>query len=212
MKRLTLFGIVILAVLVALGGFTGCAKKPGVKEQPMVGPAAGAAVTAAKPGAAAVDQAALDREKALREQALREQAERERLAREQAAREAAEKERALKEAIAKACADVFFDFDKYNLKPEARETLKACAAKLNEMKDLKVVIEGHCDERGSVEYNLALGDRRATETKKYLLDLGVDKTRLETISYGKERPVDPGKTEEAYAKNRRAHFVIDLAK
>ena len=70
------------------------------------------------------------------------------------------------------------------------------------------MIEGHCDERGTAEYNLALGDKRATEAAKYLADLGIDKERIKTISYGKEMPLDRGHDEAAWAKNRRAHFVI----
>jgi peptidoglycan-associated lipoprotein len=71
-----------------------------------------------------------------------------------------------------------------------------------------VLIEGHCDERGTTEYNLALGERRAKEAKKYFVELGIDGKRIKTISYGKERPLDPGNNEEAWAKNRRDHFVV----
>jgi peptidoglycan-associated lipoprotein len=73
---------------------------------------------------------------------------------------------------------------------------------------VKVQIEGHCDERGTIEYNLALGERRANSTKKYLISLGISADRISTISYGKERPLDPGHNEEAWAKNRRAHIVV----
>ena len=75
--------------------------------------------------------------------------------------------------------------------------------------DVTVTIQGHCDERGTNEYNLALGDRRADSTKTFLVDLGISASRLTTVSYGEERPVDPRHNEEAWAKNRRAHFVID---
>jgi peptidoglycan-associated lipoprotein len=71
-----------------------------------------------------------------------------------------------------------------------------------------VTVEGHCDERGTAEYNLALGERRALAARNYLVTLGVSAERLRTVSYGKEFPFDPGRTEEAYAKNRRAHFVL----
>ena len=71
-----------------------------------------------------------------------------------------------------------------------------------------IVIEGHCDERGTAEYNMALGQRRAEETKKYLINLGIKESIIKTISYGEERPLDPGNNEEAWAKNRRAHFVV----
>lgn len=103
---------------------------------------------------------------------------------------------------------VYFDFDKYDLKPAAQETLRAKAKWLRDNPDAKATIEGHCDERGTNQYNMALGDRRANSAKKFLVDLGIDAKRLTTISYGEEKPVDKGKTEEAYAKNRRAAFVL----
>ena len=107
--------------------------------------------------------------------------------------------------------DVSFDFDKYDVRPQDISILKEDAAVLMKYSNLKIQIEGHCDERGTGEYNLALGERRANSVKKYLVSLGVPADRLSTISYGKEMPVDPGHNEEAWAKNRRAHFII-LAK
>jgi peptidoglycan-associated lipoprotein len=104
--------------------------------------------------------------------------------------------------------DIHFDFDKFALKPEARSILKKQADWLSKNKDYKVRIEGNCDERGTVEYNLALGERRAKEAMKFLVELGVDAIRIKTISYGKEKPLDPGHEEEAWAKNRRDHFVV----
>ena len=80
---------------------------------------------------------------------------------------------------------------------------------LRENADTSIIIEGHCDERGTNAYNIALGERRAESAKAYLTDLGIDGLRLTTISYGEERPVDPGHNEEAWAKNRRAHFVVE---
>ena len=108
--------------------------------------------------------------------------------------------------------DIHFDYDAYNLKPEAREMLKKDAAWLAKNKNYNVVIEGNCDERGTVEYNLALGERRAAEAMKYFVELGIDKKRIKTISYGKERPLDPGHDEEAWAKNRRDHFIPSVKK
>ena len=105
--------------------------------------------------------------------------------------------------------DINFDFDKYNIRPEDGKILSGHAAFLLENKKVKIVIEGNCDERGSAEYNLALGQRRAEEAMKYLLNSGVDKNRIKTISYGKERPLDPAHNEEAWAKNRRDHFVVN---
>jgi peptidoglycan-associated lipoprotein len=106
--------------------------------------------------------------------------------------------------------DIHFDFDKFNLKAEAREILNRHAEWLNKNKDvtLAIIIEGHCDERGTADYNMALGERRASQAAKYLIGLGIDAGRITTISYGLERPLDPGHNEEAWAKNRRAHFVV----
>ncbi len=104
--------------------------------------------------------------------------------------------------------DVNFDFDRSDIRPYARKILAENADWLREHRRVKVQIEGHCDERGTVEYNLALGQRRATSIRKYLVALGVRPERLFTISYGEEQPVDPGHSEQAWAKNRRAHFKI----
>jgi peptidoglycan-associated lipoprotein len=105
--------------------------------------------------------------------------------------------------------DIYFDFDKSTLTPAAQDDLLRKAEWLRENPDSTVTIEGHCDERGTNEYNLALGDRRAESAKAFLADLGIDPARLTTISYGEERPVDPRNMEEAWAKNRRAHFVVN---
>lgn len=105
--------------------------------------------------------------------------------------------------------DVFFDFDQYNLSSEAKSTLEANARELKRVADAGVTIEGHCDERGTKAYNLALGERRANAAKDYLVTLGVTASRINTISYGKERPFESGSNESAWAKNRRAHFVAN---
>ena len=105
-------------------------------------------------------------------------------------------------------ADIHFEFDKSSLLPEAQEILKEKAEWLRRNPGVSAIIEGHCDERGTNEYNIALGDRRAKSAKSFLVNLGIAGSRLETISYGEERPVDPGHNENAWAKNRRAHFVI----
>ena len=104
--------------------------------------------------------------------------------------------------------DIHFDFDKYDVRPEDVGILKENAAWLIKSPRVKIQIEGHCDERGTGAYNLALGERRANSTKNYLLTLGLSGDRISTISYGKERPLDPGHNEEAWSKNRRAHFII----
>jgi peptidoglycan-associated lipoprotein len=104
--------------------------------------------------------------------------------------------------------DIHFDFDKYDVRPGDAAILKENAALLKKFPNVKIQIEGHCDERGTVEYNLALGERRANRTKDYLVSLGISAARISTISYGKEKPLDPGHDEDAWAKNRRAHTII----
>lgn len=103
---------------------------------------------------------------------------------------------------------IFFDFDKSVLKLEAQALLKKKAEWLKVNPKAKLLIEGNCDERGTNEYNLALGERRAESAKKFLVDLGIDAKRISTISYGEERPIDPRSNEEAWAKNRNCGFVI----
>ena len=105
--------------------------------------------------------------------------------------------------------DIYFDFDRSDLKPEAQEVLKRKAEWLRKNHSESVIIEGHCDERGTNEYNLALGDRRAQSAKNFLNDLGIAKSRLTTISYGEERPADSRHNEDAWSKNRRDHFVLE---
>ena len=104
---------------------------------------------------------------------------------------------------------IFFDFDKYDLSAEARAQLEKQAAWLKAYPNITVTVEGHCDERGTREYNLALGERRATSAKNYLVALGVDPNRVQTISYGKERPAVLGSDETAWAQNRRDVTVIN---
>ncbi len=181
------FCIVVLILCFGLT-MTGCPKKTVVKEEPSVK----AAEPAAKPGA---EQATKPQEKTAKEfeKSL-----------------VAKKEPGIQGEVSesKLLKDIHFDFDKYNIRPGDAEILKENAAFLKNYSKGKIQIEGHCDERGTTEYNLALGERRANSTKKYLLSLGIPADRISTISYGKERPLDPGHNEEAWAKNRRGHFVI----
>jgi peptidoglycan-associated lipoprotein len=122
--------------------------------------------------------------------------------------------RAAAEAAAEAAANraisglgrIYFDFDQYVLTAGAKQQLATNADLLKAAPGIKVQIEGHCDERGSDEYNLALGEKRALATKNYLVSLGVAAGRLSIISYGEELPINPASTEEAWAKNRRAEF------
>ena len=187
-KSIAILGIIGLIVCILFMVMTGCAKKSAVKEQAVSAEERAAAEKAAKE--AAKKEAPHAEETTVKEENVAPQAE-----------VAAVKE----EMIFK---DVLFDFDKFSLKPGSRDTLKEFAAWLTKNKDKSVLIEGNCDERGTTEYNLALGERRAKEAMKYLVELGVNGKRIKTISYGKERPLDPGHTEEAWAKNRRDHFVV----
>lgn len=174
---------VLLAVLVVGMFFTvSCSKQAAVTSEQSVKPAS-------------TDDAA-----------AKAKAEAERLAAEKAAKEKAEKLAAARKAFENE--DVHFDYDSSDLTAAAKTLLKAKAAWMTENASSAVSIEGHCDERGTTEYNLALGERRANAVKAYMVDLGVAAARMATISYGEEKPVDKGKTELAYAMNRRAHFVV----
>ena len=137
-----------------------------------------------------------ERQAAIREDELKEEQLRSKSERFQSAREMFENE------------DILFEFDSASLSVEAQELLRAKAAWLRENSKARVIIEGHCDERGTNEYNLALGDRRAFSAKSFLVDLGIADARLTTISYGEEQPINSNSTEDAWAQNRRAHFVI----
>ena len=103
---------------------------------------------------------------------------------------------------------MFFDFDSTDVNAAGQAVLNENAELLKRYPTWVVTVEGHCDERGTAEYNLALGERRALSARNYLVSLGIPGDRLRTVSYGKEFPFDPGRSEEAYAKNRRAHFVV----
>jgi peptidoglycan-associated lipoprotein len=199
MKR-NLLTVVLIALVFSLSVtfLTGCAKKAGLRE--------GAAMTAVQPPsapgpakAAPKGEAAAGEKGAVGEGAAKGAA--------VAAKPAAPaKAQAIPSELQ--IPDINFDFDKYNLKPLAQTTLKNGAPAYLKYKDYKLVIEGHCDERGTAEYNLALGQKRADEAAKYLADLGIEKERIKTISYGKEMPLDKGHDEAAWAKNRRDHFVV----
>jgi peptidoglycan-associated lipoprotein len=103
---------------------------------------------------------------------------------------------------------IHFDFDKYFIRDDAKPVLEENAQWMKKFKTVKILIEGHCDERGTEEYNLALGEKRAKATQDYLSSLGISTDRMEIISYGKSQPLDPGHNEVAWQKNRRAQFTI----
>jgi peptidoglycan-associated lipoprotein len=122
----------------------------------------------------------------------------------------AKKERGIEGEVfeSKLLKDIHFNYDKYDIRREDEGILKENAAFLKKDPKMKIQIEGHCDERGTIEYNLALGERRANSVKKYLVSLGINSDRISTISYGEEKPLDRGHHEQAWAKNRRAHFIV----
>jgi peptidoglycan-associated lipoprotein len=114
----------------------------------------------------------------------------------------------IQELFDKEVKDAFFDYDKADIRTDTRDALSATAKFLSSNPQVKVVLEGHCDERGSTEYNLALGDRRAAAAKQFVVSLGISADRIETVSYGKEKPFCSASTEECWQQNRRGHFIM----
>jgi len=111
-------------------------------------------------------------------------------------------------ALAKIFRDIYFDYDRFNLKPESKKALDGIAEWLKSNSSYRVLVEGHCDDRGTNEYNLALGERRANSAKAYLSGLGVAEMRISTISYGEEKPLCTEQAESCWSKNRRGHFLL----
>jgi peptidoglycan-associated lipoprotein len=181
-------GLSIILLILCIGFFMGCPKKAVVKEEPSV-----------KKEAVAKGEA--ERLAKAREEAAKKEFDKTMVAKKEPGIEGVVFESSLLK-------DIHFDFDKYDIRPGDAEILKGNAALLKKYPKMKIQIEGHCDERGTVEYNLALGERRANSAKKYLISLGIPERSISTISYGKEKPLDPGHNEEAWAKNRRDHMVI----
>ena len=151
----------------------------------------------------AEEEASKRAEEEARQEALREENLREEGLSEEQAKARVETERSMFEND-----DIFFEFDSIRLAPEAQEILTQKAAWLRKNPRARVTIEGHCDDRGTNEYNLALGEGRAQSARDYLMDLGIKESRLNSISYGEERPLAASQDEETWARNRRAHFVI----
>jgi len=185
-------GLALFLVIPGLMFAASCAKKAVVSEPGVT--AAAEEEAEAKRLAAEEEARARAAQRALEEERLREQA-RER-------KELDDRQQFMNE-------DIHFEFDRSRLLPEGKKILRRKAKWLRTHHDVSVIVEGHCDERGTNEYNMALGDRRAGSAKSFLVDLGIARGRLRTISYGEERPLDPRHNEEAWAKNRRAHFAID---
>jgi peptidoglycan-associated lipoprotein len=191
----TVLGVMIILVLASSLFLFSCGKKE-VKSDGVV----------SGPPVATEDEAEKAKKRArIREQELTDQQLREKALKEQ------EEARRLKEAADKArfeAEDIYFEFDQSILSDTAKQNLTKKAEWLKAFPSAKALIEGHCDERGSAEYNLALGQKRADAAMQYLVSLGINANRLSTISYGKEKPLNTGHNEEAWAKNRRAHFVL----
>ena len=193
MNRIVAFVTIFAAALLISAG---CAKKT-IETEPY--DSRSYSGTAGEETAAGMDAGSADRSRGVQEENLAEAGGRSRtLSAQAAAREAMENQ------------DILFEFDSAVLSETAQQTLRDKARWLQANPQVTVIIEGHCDDRGTNEYNLALGERRARSARKYLVSLGIDQSRLSTVSYGEERPLVIGDSEEARAKNRRAHFVIEL--
>ncbi|MCJ7833768.1 MAG: peptidoglycan-associated lipoprotein Pal [Deltaproteobacteria bacterium] len=192
-KQIGFWALILLFFISGLFLFS-CSKKE-VKSEGIV----------SKPPAAVEDEA----EKAKKRVRIKEQELAEQELRAKALRE--EEAKRLKAASEKAhfeSEDIYFEFDQSILSDTAKQNLNKKAQWLKDFPAAKALIEGHCDERGSAEYNLALGQKRADAAMNYLTSLGINANRISTISYGKEKPLDTGSNEAAWAKNRRVHFVL----
>jgi peptidoglycan-associated lipoprotein len=190
---------------------TGCPKKTVVKEEPSVKRAEELAGEREKAAKLEAERAAKEKEAREKELArIREEEAKKAREKEFGKSLVAKKEPGIEGEVleSKLLKDIHFDFDKYDIRSGDAEILKENAALLMKHPTIKIQVEGHCDERGSIEYNLALGERRANSAKKYLISLGMPADRFSTISYGEEKPLDPGHNEEAWRKNRRDHFII----
>jgi peptidoglycan-associated lipoprotein len=197
-RHLMYFLVVVIALILLVPA---CQKKRIVSQPPATTTAEEEAKRKAEEEAR---QKELERQKAIEEETLKEEG-----VKETGLSDEMEQERKLTERSVFQNEDIHFEFDSIILSPSAQEILRKKAQWLKENSAVSVTIEGHCDSRGTNEYNLALGDRRAYSAKVFLIDLGIAESRLQTLSFGEERPLNPGENEEAWAKNRRAHFVIN---
>jgi peptidoglycan-associated lipoprotein len=191
-SRAWIFGAAMLAMLLVLG--VSCAKKKVTME--------------AEPMEEEMVVKGAEEQQAAEDEAARREAEMARMS--EAERQREEAAMMAEEARMRAFVEehIHFDFDKYDLKPKAMMILDEKAAYLREHPEVRVLIEGHCDERGTNEYNLALGDRRANSAKNYLIRSGVTESRITTISYGEEQPLCMQHAESCWWKNRRAQFQV----
>ncbi len=189
----------IVVAAMAMLAVTACKKKPEPAPAPVQAPP--------PPAAPKVNQDSIDAARRAADEAARKAAADE-AARRAAAAEAARLEAETASAKAAIAQMVYFDFNKDDVRDDAKPTLDAKVGILNANQALRIRIAGHTDDRGSDEYNLALGQRRAASVQRYLVSRGVDASRFETVSFGKERPAAQGEDEAAWAKNRRAEFEI----
>lgn len=196
---------VLLTLSIGLFLLSGCAKDQ-VKPDAVVSPDMSVASAQKNIDKTAAEKAAAER--AAAEQAAADRAAADRAAADKAAADRAAAEKAALEAAKKGLQTIHFDFDSYLLRQTDRDILYSNAEYLLKKYKGKVILEGHCDESGSDEYNLALGENRAKAAMNYLLTLGVPAEQLSIVSYGKEKPVNEGHTEEAWAENRRVEFTI----
>ena len=194
MSRTPLMVLGLVAAFVA----TACGKKPEPEVAPAAAPTASVDTAAAR---RAADSLAAEAERLAREEA-------ERIARQREADSLAALARSGDEVRAMLATMIHFDYDRAEIRADDQSSLDAKVAILQANPDLRLRIHGHCDERGSDEYNLALGNRRATAVKAFLVNRGIDASRIETQSWGEERPIAQGMTEDAWSQNRRAEFEI----
>ncbi|HTY20540.1 MAG TPA: peptidoglycan-associated lipoprotein Pal [Geobacteraceae bacterium] len=185
MKRQAAGYLVVLGCAMLAAG--GCAKKEMVKQDESIAPLATSAVNA--PAKTDTTKTMPVKEQHVKQEPLKETS-------------------AGTEQLKEALNSIYFDFDRYNLSEASRATLVNDANLLRKDSSEKIKIEGNCDERGSDEYNLALGEKRARAAMQYLVTMGIPADHLTVISYGKEKPADPGHDEAAWAKNRRDDFVV----
>lgn len=187
------FIVGVIVLLSPLLVFYGCAKKQLIKPEAATEEAQVAGAPEGAGGGVKSEEGKLPEEGKIGEEKLGEEA---------------VKGEALISKVQEEIIDINFEFDQFVLTNTARQKLSKNASILSKYPEVKVLIEGHCDERGTEEYNLALGERRANAAKEYLVTLGINESRLSTISYGEEKPLDPEHNEIAWAKNRRVHFAI----
>jgi len=205
-----MFFCIALVSIMALFIISGCRSQPDVKTPIEIAEQEAAERAKIEAEKRIKAEEAVRRKKAEVQRQKQIEEQRSRIAREEAAQRATERreqeDREARERFVET--NIYFDYNESTLRWDSQEELKIKAEWMRAHPDIEIIIEGHCDERGSAPYNIALGERRAETAKNFIVDLGVEAERIETVSFGEERPVDPRSSEEAWSKNRRAHFVI----